>query len=202
MAKLWSLTATQLKPLDAAALLVFALRNARRTARWLHDEDASRCDEIAAFVLASSRSAPSDAAAARKLVRLVSDASAARVNAARGDDEARARASNYAASALSAAVDAALAAERPARVKAVIDAAKYCASLGISLAHAGLVRESATQGELVNFVGDCCWRQIHGDIAKVSAHKGPVTTVADVDAIAALWDEPWSWTAPPREAAR
>lgn len=199
MAKHWSLTKTQLKPLSDAGLLLFALRNSRRSALWWRDADRKKLDEAEGFVCSVANGGePTKADLARSLVRAARDASAARINAAKGREEALARAAGLAIYTVEAAVEAANAPDRAARAKAVIDGAKYCASLVISLAHAGLVRERPAQGDVVSLVGDAVWAVIHRDIALVAVSGGALATVNEVEAMGALWDGEPSWASPDR----
>jgi hypothetical protein len=198
MANPWALSATQLKPLDSAGLLFFALRNARRAAPWWSDEARERCERLCARVLDAARDQPVDAAATRALTRSVLDASAAQVQRATTAEEPLVRATNYAVCALDAAVEAALAAERPTRVKAVIHSAKYCASLVISLAHAGALDEQAPRADAVDRAGDAVWNAIRSDIALVAQRPAQLETLHALDALGPLWDGDPRWASPAR----
>jgi hypothetical protein len=93
MAKHWSLTKTQLKPLSDAQLPLFCLRNGRRTARSRHELDRPALDEAeGGAVRGERRRDATDSARARSLVRAARDASALHINAAKGREESFERA--------------------------------------------------------------------------------------------------------------
>jgi hypothetical protein len=198
MANPWALSATQLKPLDSAGLLVFALRNARRASPWWSDDARERCEQLCGLVLAAARNEPVEATATRALTRSVLDASAAQVQRAIETEDPFARATNFAVCALDAAVEAALAADRAPRVKAVIHSAKYCASLVISLAHAGALDEQSPHDDTVTRAGDAVWNAIRSDIALVAQRPAQLETIEAIDALAPLWDGDPRWASPAR----
>jgi hypothetical protein len=182
--KAWALRPSELKGLSRAAQLRLAARCAMRVEPWM-PAGAKAAWKQGLDHVARVASGPAPAAA-EALVRTLDDKSADASAKLEEKDQLRAECVSYAGLTLATALQACAHDVGPALTKAVIDAAKYSASIAALHAHAGRVKVT-TGKDPVEAAALAIWDAIRADIAVVAAAAPGKLDAKGVRNLAPLW---------------
>lgn len=188
--RLWAIKVGELKPLSREGALLFGVRCALRVERWRPPGGEATWRRGLGHVMAAACKPPASPTPDAALYREVSDSGAIACNRLAKTDEPLGQCMNYTTQALCAVLTASAAPTGAPFKKAIIDAAKYSASIPAVLAHAG--RVVAPRGEApVDHAARATWDAIRADIAVVSRETERIRAARDplvaLRACAPLW---------------
>ncbi|HUQ08452.1 MAG TPA: hypothetical protein VM261_38440 [Kofleriaceae bacterium] len=188
--KAWALKPGELKRLSRAAQLRLAARCAMRVEPWMPaGAKAAWRKGLDHIARAASSATP---AAAEALLRTIDDKSVEASERLEDKDELRAQCVSYAGLTLSTALEACALETGPTLTKAVIDTAKYAASIAALHAHAGRVKVGKGK-DPVEVAARAMWDAIRADLPVVAA-SGAKLTAGSVRKLAPLWPaKPPTW---------
>jgi hypothetical protein len=175
--RIWAIKLGELKPLSRAGLLLLGARCAMRVEPWLPPDAGPLWSRGLEHVVGAAFSA-ADADAAAKLRRALSDRGAIASNALAATDVPLGRCMNYATQTLARAIDATCLDDGAPIKKAIIETAKYSASIAGVLAHAG--RVVVPSG--VSAVDAACvamWDAIRADISVLAGASSALENADD-----------------------
>jgi hypothetical protein len=186
----WALKPGELKPLSRAGLLLLAGRCALRVEPWVPPGAEEAWREGLAFVVDVAWAEPTDEQESLRRARGIRDLGARACNRLEPTDEPLGRCMNYAMHTLAESIAATAVPLGPALKKAVIDTAKYAASIPAVLAHAGRVDGHGAR-DVVEVASLAMWDAIRADaasLARVTDRLGaPGDAVASLRELAAPW---------------
>ncbi|MBK9030579.1 MAG: hypothetical protein IPL61_04435 [Myxococcales bacterium] len=193
--KRWAVKPGELRALARTSRLVWAARCAMRTEEWRPPGVDALWDDGLRLLVEAAAAAPG-AIEVATVARALGDRGALASNRRDGTDaEALGRCMNYATLTVRCALEATALPDGPALAKAVIDVAKYAASIPALLAHAGLTR-APPGAAAVDVAAVAVWGAIRADLAPCAA-TAPGVSLADVRALAPLWPPgARAWIAP------
>jgi hypothetical protein len=164
--KIWALKSSELKGMTRTGLLLFGCRCAMRVESWIPPKSNKLWMRGLAHVT-SSIDSPIDVRDTEQLERDLSNCGAMALNQFSDTDEPRGQCMNYATQTLAMVVYATTIKDEKKLKKAIIDTAKFSASIPAILAHAN--RITAPDGENpVDFACVTMWDAIRSDIQMIN----------------------------------
>ncbi len=186
----WAIKPGELKPLARAGKLIFAARCAMRTETWVPPASRTLWNQGLDDLARAAFVPPTSTRAILKLARDLDERGVLAETRLSATDEPRGRCISYAMHTLANALRASCLADGPELRKAVIDVAKYSASIAALLAHAGRTR--APKGvDAVDDAAGAIWAAIRADVPIVADGCMGVESAKDhvkaIRSLAPMW---------------